>query len=113
MNDFALPVIKSEHLSHHSALGGFEFPSHFVGFPVAADQFPVAADQFAVAADQFVVAADQFAVSAGQFAFAADQFAVAADQFPVAVVGCGGFWSAAVEPVTVCSRHIHHLAPQL
>ena len=31
------------------------------------------------------------------------------------LLGCDsrGFWTAAVEPVTVCSRHIRHLQPQL
>ena len=81
--DFAFLVIGSVPFGHHSVLSGCEPPAVVVGYS------PSGCDSLAVVVGYSLSGCDSLAV----------------------VVGCGGFWTAAVEPVTV--RHIHHLQPQL
>ena len=81
---FALLVNGSVPFAHHSALSGCE--------PLAV-----------VVVGYSLSGCDSPAVVVG--------YSLSGCDSPAVVVGCGGFWTAAVEPVTV--RHIHHLQPQL
>ena len=83
--DFALLVNGSVPFGHHSALSGCEPPAVVVGYSLSGCDCP--------------------AVVVG--------YSLSGCDSPAVVVGCGGFWTAAVEPVTVCSHHIRHLQPQL
>ena len=66
--------------------------------------------RFLLGETHFALAVYQSALEGCDFPRLFVEFAVAVDRFEVVVVG---FWSAAIEPVTVCWHHIHHLAPQL
>ena len=94
---FALLVNGSVPFGHHSALSDCDSLAVVVGHSLSD------CDSLAVVVGHSLSGCDSLAVVVGH--------SLSDCEPPAVVVGCGGFWTAAVEPVTV--HHIHHLQPQL